>query len=83
MRKWQWTVTREMISDCKRELPPVRVELMGKMHWARTSGRLNKFCTVSVTNAEGLYSQAPLWWDAQFSWQSVCRAVVSGVPLKT
>jgi len=75
-------ITEKMIEECKRDLPPVRVTIAGKTHWARTSGRLNRFCTVSVTNEGTLYSGSKLWWDEQYTWQAVCRAVVSGVPLQ-
>jgi len=75
-------VTPQMIEDCRRELPPVQVCLAGKVHWARTSGRLNQFCTVSLTNAGTLHRGSRLFWDERYSWESVCRAVVSGVPLQ-
>jgi hypothetical protein len=75
-------ITKQMIDDCKRDLPPVRVRFNGKTHWARVSGRLNKFATVSVTNYGTLHSGSGLFWDAQFSWEAVCRAVTSGVPLR-
>ena len=75
-------VTPQMIEECKRDLPPVQVQFNGQTQWARTSGRLNKFATVSVTNQGTLHSGSQLFWDAQFSWEAVCRAVVSGVPLQ-
>jgi len=74
-------ITPRMIDECKRDLPPVKVRINGKVLWARTSGRLNQFCTVSVTNTGTLHSGSELFSDAQYSWNSVCRAVVSGVPL--
>ena len=74
-------ITQQMVDDCKRDLPPVQVRIGGKVHWARTSGRLNQFATVSITNQGTLHGNSQLFWDAHYSWQAVCRAVVSGVPL--
>ena len=76
-------ITPTMIDECRRDLPPVRVRINGKTLWARTSGRLNDFATVSITNTGTLRSGSELFWDAQYSWQAVCRAVVSGVPLSS
>ncbi len=74
-------ITPKMIDDCKGDLPPVKVRLGGKTHWARTSGRKNQFATVSITNLGTLHRGSAIYWDAQYSWPAVCRAVVSGVPL--
>lgn len=75
-------ITPRMVEECKRDLPPVRVRIAGKVQWARTSGRLNQSATVSITNQGTLHSGSQVFWDAKYPWEAVCRAVVSGVPLE-
>lgn len=75
-------VEQHHIDDCKRDLPPVRVRVNGQVVWGRTSGRKNRFCTVSVTNEGRLHRGSVLFGDWHFAWATVVRAVMSGAPLK-
>ena len=76
-------VTDEMIKECKRDLPPVQVKLGKNVVWGRTTGRKNVKATVTVENTGKLHSGNVPWRDFKFSWEDVCYAVVSGVPLET
>jgi len=75
-------VTDQMVRECRRDLPPVKVLIAGNTVWARTSGRLNDEATVTVTNTGTLHSGNEPWWDYHFAWKTVCRAIVSGTPLR-
>lgn len=75
-------ITPQMIAECKAELPPVKVQLPGGVVWGRTSGRLNKFASVTVDEQGTLHRGNRPWYDFQFSWEAVCRSVVTGVPLR-
>jgi hypothetical protein len=76
-------VTPQMIDECKRDLPPVRVLFNGNEWWGRVSGRKNQFASVyphTRPNDDGT-TRTIMGPITHFSWLQVCRAVVSGVPL--
>jgi hypothetical protein len=71
------------IADVKRELPAVPILVGKRVLYARVSGRLNQFATVTVSHlehGEG-YLRGPAWRDWTFSWEAVTRAVTTGKPL--
>lgn len=83
MQKNIFTPEKRHIDDIKRDLPPVCVRFNGKQYWARVSGRKNRSATVSpfqLRNGDKLVKTicGPCF---KFSWEAVCRSVVSGVPL--
>ena len=65
------------IAEVKRELPMVRVKWGRKQYWARVSGRLNQFATVSpyqvIDHKKPL--KTILGPCLHFSWEAVARAV--------
>ncbi len=67
-----WTVKR-----VKEELPTVKIKIGGVVSDGRVSGRLNKFATVSVTNDKPR-SGVPLFYDAQFAWETIANCLNSG-----
>ncbi len=71
------------MADVKRDLPAVPILCGKRVLWARLSGRLNQFATVSVTHVEHGegYLRGPAWRDWTFSWDAVHRAVTTGKPL--
>ena len=78
--------TEMTIAEVKRDLPNVPVKTAsGKRHMARVSGRLNQFATVTLSYIEHARPKEHLrgrpWSDAQFSWESVTRAINTGEPL--
>lgn len=79
------TATEMTVTDVKRELPDVPVKIGRKRFMARLSGRLNSFATVTVSyivhGAPRHYLRGRPWFDAQFSWEAVTRAVNTGKPL--
>lgn len=70
------------IQEVKRDLPQVRVRIGNKTVWAKTSGRKNVACTVTILNTGTLHSGNEPWRDWHFSWEAVTNAVNTGRPLK-
>jgi len=71
-----WTV-----QDVKDALPNVLLRVGKRTVDARTSGRLNAFATVSVTNDKPR-SGVPLFMDYQFSWEAIVRSLNENRPLE-
>ena len=77
--------TMEMtISDVKRDLPMVKVRMNNRLYWAKVTGRLNQFASVSpyqlIDNKKLVTTiMGPI---VVFSWEAVTRAVNSGKPLQ-
>ncbi len=65
------------IAEIKRDLPQVQVKIGKKKVWARISGRLNQFATVSL----GYSTAAQTWVDFSFSWEAIAHSLNSGKPL--
>jgi hypothetical protein len=62
------------IADVKRELPSVKARIGKREFTARVTGRANQFATVTILADDKPLRGVP-WIDAQFSWESVTRAI--------
>lgn len=72
------------IAEVKRDLPPVRIEWEGRRYWARVSGRMNEFASVSPSQPidgrkEVRTIMGPIF---HYSWETVTNAINSGKTLK-
>jgi len=69
------------IASVKDELPQVKVKIGKQTHWARITGRLNPFATVTVFADDRKYLRGPAWVDFQFAWQTIADALNNDRPL--
>lgn len=73
----EWTVER-----VKTELPQVQVRLSRRtVRWAKTSGRLNKIATVTISGEWSYALKAP-WADFYFSWEAIVHSLNTNTPLE-
>lgn len=71
-----WTEDR-----VRAELPNVLVKIGKIVHQGRTSGRLNSYCTVSVTNSV-ILPGSPIDKHWHFAWSTVANCLNKQKPLR-
>lgn len=72
------------LKEFKEQLPQIRVKsrYSKKVLWAKTSGRKNASCTVTIFNEGTLHSGTVPYKDFHFSWEAVTKCYNTGKPLE-
>ena len=68
-------------SKVRDELPQVLVRIGKNVVTGRTSGRLNAFATVSVTNESTLHRNSQLFMDKEVAWETVANCLNNNRPV--